>query len=243
MVVAVPALLLCFAMTPVLSPGASGVPAWEAQPADPSLGTPDEAAELLVPPAPRERSKKEQWLLDKHTRHDVRVAEAELRKGVALRTTVTPLTAARPVGTTVHPITTLYNLWTREALPLVPGLALEDRFHPFLRDHFTNQATHMDPRLIEVLAQVARRFRAPRIEVVSGYRSPKYNLMLRKKGHQVARSSQHMEGHAVDFRVRGVPTPVLLRYVRSLHRGGVGYYPHSQFVHSDTGRIRFWRGS
>ena len=120
---------------------------------------------------------------------------------------------------------------------------VEDRFHPFLRDHFTNQATRMDVRLVDVLAQVARRFRAARIEVVSGYRSPKYNLMLRKKGHQVARSSQHMEGHAVDFRIRGVPTPVLLRYVRSLRRGGVGYYPHSQFVHSDTGKIRFWKGS
>ena len=82
-----------------------------------------------------------------------------------------------------------------------------------------------------------------RIEVVSGYRSPKYNLMLRKKGHQVAKASQHTEGHAVDFRVRGVPTPVLLRYVRSLRRGGVGFYPHSQFVHSDTGPIRFWKGS
>jgi uncharacterized protein YcbK (DUF882 family) len=143
----------------------------------------------------------------------------------------------------VHPITTLYNLWTREALPLVPGLSAGESIHPFLRDHFTNQATRMDVRLVDVLTQVARRFRAPRIEVVSGYRSPKYNLMLRKKGHQVARSSQHTEGHAVDFRIRGVPTPVLLRYVRSLRRGGVGYYPHSQFVHTDTGPIRYWKGS
>jgi hypothetical protein len=204
----------------------------------------DEAVGLVVPPLPRERSKKELGRLDKETRRDVHVTEVELRKGIALRTPAATLVSAlRPVGTTVHPITTLYNLWTREALPLVPGLAVEARFHPFLRDHFTNQATRMDVRLIDVLAQVARRFRAPRIEVVSGYRSPKYNLMLRKKGHQVARTSQHMEGNAVDFRIRGVPTTVLLRYVRSLHRGGVGYYPHSQFVHSDTGRIRFWKGS
>jgi hypothetical protein len=208
----------------------------ECEPADP-------AADLLVPPAPRERSKKEGWLQEKTARHDVHVADRDLQRGpVRVRPMPTSVAASKP-GATVQPITTLYNMWTHEALPLVPGLAVEDRFHPFLRDHFTNQATRMDVRLIDVLAQVARKFRAARIEVVSGYRSPKYNLMLRKKGHQVARASQHTEGHAVDFRVRGVPTPVLLRYVRSLHRGGVGFYPHSQFVHSDTGPIRFWKGS
>jgi uncharacterized protein YcbK (DUF882 family) len=94
-----------------------------------------------------------------------------------------------------------------------------------------------------VLTRVAQKFSAARIEVVSGYRSPKYNLMLRKKGHQVARTSQHTEGNAVDFRVRGVPTKRLLNYVRSLRIGGVGYYPHSQFVHSDTGPIRYWKGT
>jgi hypothetical protein len=208
---------------------------------DPALGPADPAAELMIPPVARELSKKEHWRLDKGIRHN-HLTEVDLRKGLGVRTG-TLVSSQRPVGTTCQPITTLYNLWTREALPLLPGLSVEDRFHPFLRDHFTNQATTMDVRLIDVLAQVARRFRAPRIEVVSGYRSPKYNLMLRKKGRQVARSSQHMEGHAVDFRIRGVPTPVLLRFVRSLRRGGVGFYPHSQFVHSDTGKIRFWRGS
>jgi uncharacterized protein YcbK (DUF882 family) len=101
----------------------------------------------------------------------------------------------------------------------------------------------MDVRLIDVLRRVAGKFSARRIEVVSGYRSPKYNLMLRKKGHQVARHSQHMEGHAVDFRIRGVATTQVLHYVRSLHMGGVGFYPHSQFVHSDTGPVRYWTGS
>jgi hypothetical protein len=208
---------------------------------DAECGAVDPAADLFVPPGPRERSKKESWLQDKAARHDVHLGDRDLQTGPA-RVRPAPTLAARP-GATVQPITTLYNMWTHEALPLVPGQKIDDRFHPFLRDHFTNQATTMDVRLIDVLAQVARKFRAARIEVVSGYRSPKYNLMLRKKGHQVARASQHMEGHAVDFRVRGVPTPVLLRYVRSLRRGGVGFYPHSQFVHSDTGPIRFWKGS
>ena len=98
-------------------------------------------------------------------------------------------------------------------------------------------------RLIGVLTRVAGRFSARRIDVVSGYRSPKYNLMLRKKGHQVARDSQHTHGNAVDFRIRGVGTSQVLHYVRSLRVGGVGFYPHSQFVHSDTGKVRYWTGS
>ena len=120
---------------------------------------------------------------------------------------------------------------------------MTNRFHQFLRDYTTNQVTQMDARLIGVLERVALRFSPGRIEVVSGYRSPKYNLMLRKKGREVARSSQHSEGNAVDFRIRGVPTRRLLNFVKSLRVGGVGYYPHSEFVHSDTGRIRFWKGT
>jgi hypothetical protein len=189
----------------------------------------DERAAHLVPPAARERSKKETWLADKSGRRDLHLTDAALRRRLARAPAV--------------PVTTLYNVWTREALPLLPDRPIGDRFHPFLRDHYTNQATRMDLRLVDVLTRVATRFNAPRIEVVSGYRSPKYNLMLRKKGREVARSSQHTEGNAVDFRVRGVPTPVLLRFVRSLRQGGVGFYPRSQFVHSDTGRVRFWKGS
>lgn len=206
----------------------------------------DPIAELLLPPEARVRSKKENWLYEKNARRDGRVADRDLQRARTAKVGTTPqamTSRLKLVGATLRPVTTLFNMWTHEVLPLVPGQPVGDRFHPFLRDHFTNQATQMDVRLIDVLSQVARKFRAARIEVVSGYRSPKYNLMLRKKGHQVARSSQHCEGHAVDFRIRGVPTTVLLKYVRSLRRGGVGYYPHSQFVHSDTGRIRFWKGS
>ena len=112
-----------------------------------------------------------------------------------------------------------------------------------MRDHFTNQATTIDPRLAQVLLSAALHFRAQRVDVVSGYRSPKYNLILRKKGHQVARESQHTLGTAVDFRIRGVPTEKLLGFVRSLRVGGVGFYPHTRFIHADTGRVRYWQGS
>jgi hypothetical protein len=204
--------------------------------------------EHIAPAEPRPMSKKEAWLREKALRPDFHISDADLARGVRLTgqktrpTTPVAERATRP-GETIQPVTTLFNIWTREALPILPGQSVEGRFHTFLRDHYTNQATHMDTRLVDVLTRVASRFSAKRIEVVSGYRSPKYNLMLRKKGHQVARHSQHMEGNAVDFRVRGVATRQVLHFVRSLRVGGVGYYPHSQFVHSDTGRVRYWTGS
>jgi Bacterial protein of unknown function (DUF882) len=190
---------------------------------------------------PRLLSKKEAWLAEKATRVDIHLSSTDLpRSRAAVRR---PLAERPAPGSLLLPVTTLYNLRTRETLSLVPGIDVAERFHSFLRDHFTNQVTRMDGRLVEVLTSVARRFSADRIEVVSGYRSPKYNVMLRKKGREVARTSQHVEGNAVDFRLRGIPTRRLLNYVRSLKIGGVGYYPHSQFVHSDTGRVRYWRGS
>jgi Bacterial protein of unknown function (DUF882) len=208
--------------------------------------------EHLMPGEPRALSKKEEWLRDKALRPDFHTSDADLERTqkAQRRLARAPKRAAAPdtdvitrAGERIEPVTTLYNVWTREALPLLPGQSVEDRFHRFLRDHYTNQATRMDTRLVGVLTRVAGKFSAKRIEVVSGYRSPKYNLMLRKKGHQVARDSQHTHGNAVDFRIRGVGTRQVLHYVRSLRVGGVGFYPHSQFVHSDTGKVRYWTGS
>ena len=211
-------------------------------------------AEHMAPPEERVLSKKEEWLREKTLRPDFRISENELTRAAnpskrekAARAKgeakgIEPL--VRP-GERIEPVTTLFNVWTHEALPILPGQSqtLERRFHVFLRDHFTNQATRMDTRLIGVLTRVAGKFQASRIDVVSGYRSTKYNLMLRKKGHQVARDSQHTHGNAVDFRIKGVGTRQVLHYVRSLRVGGVGFYPHSQFVHSDTGKVRYWTGS
>ena len=75
-------------------------------------------------------------------------------------------------GQRIEPVTTLFNIWTHEALPILPGQTqqLQGRFHNFLRDHYTNQATRMDTRLIGVLTRVAGKFSAKRIDVVSGYR-------------------------------------------------------------------------
>jgi hypothetical protein len=216
-------------------------------------------AEHFAPATARNLSKKEAWLRDKALRPDVHTSEADLERAALAQKKAKPkplgkkragLAAIADVetvpGQRIEPLTTLFNVWTREALPILPGqnvATLAGRFHPFLRDHYTNQATRMDTRLIDVLRKVAGKFSAKRIEVVSGYRSPKYNLMLRKKGHQVARHSQHMDGTAVDFRIRGVATKQILGFVKAMRLGGVGFYPHSQFVHSDTGPIRYWTGS
>jgi uncharacterized protein YcbK (DUF882 family) len=168
-----------------------------------------------------ELSKKAAFLQDKADRQDAHAASA-------------PKTAARVV--------TLHNVWTNESLPVPVGGPEPASFDALTRCHYTNQSTAMDGRLYDTVMKAAQRFGANYVEIVSGFRAPKYQLMLRKKGHEVARDSEHPRGHALDFRIPTVPTRTLLRFVRSLHLGGVGYYPESQFVHCDTGRVRFWRG-
>ena len=85
-------------------------------------------------------------------------------------------------------------------------------------------------------------FHSDVVDVVSGFRHPKYNLMLRKKGHQVARDSQHTHGNAIDFFLPHVPAGQLAAWARAQKLGGVGYYPDSGFVHMDTGPVRTWSG-
>lgn len=233
-----------------------GRPAEALLPAEALVTIADERSPHLVPPQ-RERSKKETWRLEKRARPAVHVVDADLapkqpRPGKKparlagppnLQAETLLAEPMQPVGSCVEVVTTLYNMWNREALPLLVGQPYKRRFQVFLRDRFTQQATQADPRLAGVLAASAMRFRASRVEVVSGYRSPKYNLMLRKKGHQVARESQHVQGTAVDFRVYGVATDALRDFVRSLRVGGVGYYPRTRFIHADTGKVRYWQGS
>ncbi len=164
--------------------------------------------------------------------------------GAVARKPVTP--PARP-GKRPTPVVSVFNTWTHEYLVLdrddkapLPPPALVDRF---LRCHFTNQATDMRPELIATLRDAARHFDARRIEIVSGYRSPKYNLMLRKKGHEVAKDSQHTRGYAVDFRIPGVDVLTLDKWALDRKKGGVGLYLESQFVHVDVGPVRRWNGT
>jgi uncharacterized protein YcbK (DUF882 family) len=100
----------------------------------------------------------------------------------------------------------------------------------------------MEPRLLTAVVAAATHFHRDVVTVVSGFRHPKYNLMLRKKGHQVARDSQHTHGDAIDFFLPGVTTAALHAWAKAQRLGGVGLYLDSGFVHMDTGKIRYWSG-
>ena len=78
------------------------------------------------------------------------------------------------------------------------------------------------------------------IEIVCGYRAPSTNAALRARTMGVAKNSLHIQAEAIDLRMPGIDTLRLRRAALALRRGGVGYYPHSDFIHVDTGRVRQW---
>jgi len=144
-------------------------------------------------------------------------------------------------GTKPDKLVDLFNEHTHEWLAIDPTLPVPN-VDRFLRDHFTNKATAMDAKLIPILLSAAAKFSVDTVYVVSGFRHPKYNLMLRKKGHQVARDSEHTHGHAIDFYLPHVTTPQLHAWAKAQKIGGVGLYMESGFVHMDVGPIRYWSG-
>lgn len=113
----------------------------------------------------------------------------------------------------------------------------------FLRDHRRNEPTRMDPELFDLVWEVYQAAGASAyIHVVSGYRSPATNEMLRRTRGGQARKSQHTLGKAIDFFIPGVSTRKLRELGFKLQGGGVGYYPKSgtPYVHLDTGSVRAW---
>lgn len=113
----------------------------------------------------------------------------------------------------------------------------------FLRDWRTQDETVMDRHLFDILWEVYRDVDGKQpIQIISSYRSPATNAMLRRRSSGVARFSQHMLGHAMDFHIPGVPLEQIRFAGLRLQRGGVGFYPTSgsPFVHLDTGSIRHW---
>lgn len=144
----------------------------------------------------------------------------------------------------------MHELHTGESIDLVyrvggqyvPGAVAKLNY--FLRDHRTNQVSHYDVREFDLLNSVMAKLGRPDglIDVVCGYRTPGSNSFLRTRAAVtgVALHSQHMLAKAIDIRVPGVSTSRLRDVVLSLHEGGVGYYPVSQFVHVDVGPVRRW---
>jgi uncharacterized protein YcbK (DUF882 family) len=109
------------------------------------------------------------------------------------------------------------------------------------RDHRTGDIHPIDPNLLNLLYKLQETLQIKRpFSIISGYRSPFTNSMLHEHSNGVAKHSLHMQGKAVDIRIEGVDT----RYIRDaamfLQQGGVGYYSSSDFVHVDTGPVRYW---
>jgi len=142
-----------------------------------------------------------------------------------------------------------YNTHTHERETIVfkrngkfdrAGLA---KVNHMLRDWRRDEPTKMDPELLDLIWEVYRRSGSDEyIHIISGYRSPATNGMLRKRSKGVAKNSQHMRGKAMDFFIPDVPLAKLRAIGLRLEVGGVGFYPTSgsPFVHMDTGSVRHW---
>jgi uncharacterized protein YcbK (DUF882 family) len=110
-----------------------------------------------------------------------------------------------------------------------------------LRDFRTGDVTEIDPELLSLLHRITQATGVDKpFEVISGYRSPKTNAALASNSSGVAKRSLHMQGMAVDIRLPGMRLAHLRDAAKSLKTGGVGYYPKSNFIHVDTGNVRYW---
>ena len=116
-----------------------------------------------------------------------------------------------------------------------------DEINRFLKDFRTGEITEMNPQLLDLLHDVRNELGSEEAyEVISAYRSPETNEMLRATTAGVAKKSQHLKGNAIDVRLRGVRTTKLRDTALHMERGGVGFYPTSDFVHLDMGSVRQW---
>ena len=110
-----------------------------------------------------------------------------------------------------------------------------------MRDHRENETMLMDQPLMDILWQVQQAIDPDmQFDVISGYRTPKTNAMLRKRSNGVAKFSLHMVGRAVDISTHNAPLSKIRKAALELKAGGIGYYPGSRFVHLDTGPFRAW---
>jgi uncharacterized protein YcbK (DUF882 family) len=142
----------------------------------------------------------------------------------------------------------LYNTHNRERLSVVFRNVAGNYDHEalkavnwILRCHYTNEEADMDIRTIEFLNSVDKKLGGDNeIHIISGYRSPLYNKLLRQEGHGVARRSLHQFGKAIDIHIPGIGLNEVRRVALNLKYGGVGYYPGAGFVHLDSGDFRAW---
>jgi len=140
-----------------------------------------------------------------------------------------------------------YNLHTGESLTTTYWA--EGRYNAsassevdfILRDFRTGEVAPIDFRLLDLLHNLRQQMQSDQaFHVISGFRSPATNQRLSHRSKGVAKRSLHMQGQAIDVRLPGRKLEDLRRTARSLKAGGVGYYPKSNFIHVDVGRVRFW---
>ena len=121
-----------------------------------------------------------------------------------------------------------------------------DHINTYLRDHRSGHVHEMNFKLMNLLYDLGQQLHRshPDVDIVfnviSGYRSPKTNAMLRANGGGQAKNSQHMYGNAIDIRVPGIDISEIRDTAWCMQRGGVGYYRGSDFVHVDVSRVRYW---
>lgn len=171
---------------------------------------------------------------------------------VAAAAALSPLRAHAGPPPTKAPVRSLsfFNTHTGERLKTTyccdgtyQPKALEQINH-ILRDWRVDKVKPIDPKLLDLLHELSGTLETDSpFHIISGYRSPVTNAGLRTKGGAhtgVATQSLHMVGKAIDIRLPGVKLDHLRGAARSLKLGGVGFYPSSNFVHVDTGRVRSW---
>jgi uncharacterized protein YcbK (DUF882 family) len=175
-------------------------------------------------------------------------AAAAWLPGDALAAPASPSTKAN----SVEKFLAFFNTHTRESLETM--YCCDGRYDPkalsrvnyLLRDHRANEVRAIDVKLLDLLHSLNQDLQVDTpYHVISGYRSPHTNQLLRARGGAttgVASKSLHMVGKAIDIRVPGVPLADLHKAAVALKKGGVGLYPSSNFVHVDVGRVRYWSG-
>jgi uncharacterized protein YcbK (DUF882 family) len=140
-----------------------------------------------------------------------------------------------------------YNTHTGERLKTVywvQGNYISDslgEIDHILRDHRTNEVLNIDTRLLDLLFALRNELDTSQpFHIISGYRSPQTNAFLHAHSFGVAENSLHLVGKAIDIRTPGRSLTLLRNAAATLKGGGVGYYPKSDFVHVDIGRVRYW---
>lgn len=159
-------------------------------------------------------------------------------------------TRAATIAKSPERVLSFFNTHTGERLKSVYCTGGE--YHPealrdlnyILRDFRANEVKPIDPRVFDLLHELGGTLETDQpFHIISGYRSPGTNALLRERGGAttgVASHSLHMVGEAIDIRVPGVKLDTLRNAAKSLKIGGVGYYPDLNFVHVDVGRVRYW---